>query len=109
MTQPTLSATGAQGPNSFAVDPPNVALVVDDDAAEQRQDLAVIELFNPVYDSEANTLRYDIVAENGTSIGGLPGEFGPSTLVIDDDPPPSPIWLGHVSSTLPYIPSVFTP
>ena len=97
------------GANSFAVDPPNVALVVNDDAAEQRQDLAVIELFNPVYDSEANTLRYDIVAENGTSIGGLPGEFGPSTLVIDDDPPPSPIWLGHVSSTLPYIPSVFTP
>ena len=80
------------GANSFAVDPPNVALVVDDDA-EQRQDLAVIELFNPEYDSEANSLRYDIVAENGTSIGGLPGEFGPSTLVIDDDgghhvPPP---------------------
>ena len=93
------------GPDSFAVDPPNVALVVDDDAAEQRQDLAVIELFNPVYDSQANTLRYDIVAENGTSIGGLPGEFGPSTLVIDDDPPPSPIWLGHVSSTLPNLPS----
>ena len=72
------------GPNSFAIDPPNVALVVDDDAAEQRQDLTVIELFNPEYDSEANTLRYDIVAENGTSIGGLPGEFGQSTLVIDD-------------------------
>ena len=69
------------GPNSFAVDPPNVALVVDDDAAEQRQEL--IELFNPEYDSEANTLRYDIVAENGTSIGGLPSEFGQSTLVID--------------------------
>ena len=70
------------GPNSFAVDPPNVALVVHDDV-EQRQDLAVIELFNPEYDSEANTLKYDIVSENGTSIGGLPGEFGPSTLVID--------------------------
>jgi hypothetical protein len=71
------------GPNSFAADPPNVALVVDD-AAEQRHDLAVIDLFNPVYDSEANTLRFDIVSENGTSIGGLPGEFGQSTLVIDD-------------------------
>ena len=70
------------GANSFAVDPPNVALVVHDDV-EQRQDLAVIELFNPEYDSEANTLRYEIVSENGTSIGGLPGEFGQSTLVID--------------------------
>jgi hypothetical protein len=69
-------------PNSFAVDPPNAALVVDDDV-EQRQDLGVIELFNPEYDAEANTLRYDIVSENGTSIGGLPGEFGQSTLVID--------------------------
>ena len=56
-----------------------------DDAAEQRHDLAVIELFNPEYDSEANTVKYDIVSENGTSIGGLPGEFGQSTLVIDDD------------------------
>jgi hypothetical protein len=80
------------GPNSFAVDPPNVALVVDDDV-EQRQDLGVIELFNPVYDSEANTLRYEIVSENGTSIGGLPGEFGQSTLVIDDDD--GPVGDGH--------------
>ena len=67
------------GPNSFAVDPPNVALVVDDNV-EQRQDLAVIELYNPEYDSEANTLKYD--TENGTSID-LPSEFGQSTLVID--------------------------
>jgi ABC-type Fe3+-hydroxamate transport system substrate-binding protein len=72
------------GANSFAADPPNVALVVDDDEVEQRQDLAVIELFNPVYDSEANTLKYDIIAENATSIG-LPSEFEQSTLVIDDD------------------------
>jgi hypothetical protein len=71
------------GPNSFAIDPPNVALVVHDDE-EQRQELGVFELYNPEYDSEANTLRYDIVSENGTSIGGLPGEFGQSTLVIDD-------------------------
>ena len=31
------------------------------------------------------TLKYDMVSENGTSIDGLPGEFGQSTLVIDDD------------------------
>ena len=72
------------GANSFAVDPPNIALVVHDDV-EQRQDLDVIELFNPFYDPIANTLSYDMVSENGTSIGGLPGEFGKSTLVIDDD------------------------
>jgi hypothetical protein len=70
------------GANSFAVDPPNVALVVDD-GVEQRQDLAVIELFNPEYDPEADTLSYDITAENATSIN-LPDEFGQSTLVIDD-------------------------
>jgi hypothetical protein len=69
------------GPNSFAIDPPSVALVVDDEI-EQRQDLAVIELFNPEYDSEANTLKFDITAENATSIG-LPSEFEQSTLVID--------------------------
>ena len=34
------------GANSFAVDPPNIALVVHDDV-EQRQDLDVIEFFNP--------------------------------------------------------------
>jgi hypothetical protein len=78
------------GPDSFAADPPNVALVVDDEV-EQRQDLAVIELYNPVYDSEANTLKYDITAENAaaatttTSYIDLPDELGQSTLVIDDE------------------------
>ena len=79
----------SMGPNSFAVDPPNAALVVDDE--EQRQDIAVIELYNPEYDSEANTLRYDITAENATATTttttsiDLPNEFGQSTLVIDAD------------------------
>lgn len=43
---------------------------------------AVIELFNPGYDITTNTVRYDIVAENATSIN-LPVEFGQSILVID--------------------------
>ena len=72
------------GENNFAVDPPNAALVVDDDV-EQRQDLAVIELYNPEYDPGAKTLNYDMVTENRTSID-LPSEFEQSTLVIDDDP-----------------------
>ena len=78
------------GPDSFAVDPPNAALVLDDE--EQGQDIAVIELYNPEYDSGANTLKYDISAENATSASAtattttslnLPSEFGQSTLVID--------------------------
>jgi hypothetical protein len=47
----------------------------------------VIELFNPEYDPEANTLKFDITAVNATTATtgaiGLPGEFGESTLVID--------------------------
>ena len=54
------------GTNNFAVDPPNAVLILDDEV-EQRQDLAVIELFNPEYDPEANTLKYDITAENATT------------------------------------------
>jgi hypothetical protein len=76
------------GPNSFAVDPPNAVLVLDDE--DQREELAVIELYNPQYDPEANTLKYDITVENATATAttssiNLPGEFGQSTLVIDDD------------------------
>jgi hypothetical protein len=67
----------SMGPNSFATDPPNAVLVLDD---EQRQDLGIIELFNPEYDSEANTLKFDITVENATTTAttssiGLPGEF----------------------------------
>jgi hypothetical protein len=75
------------GENNFAVDPPNAVLILDDEV-QQRQGSAVIELFNPEYDSEANTLKYDIAAENATTATtsiGLPSEFGQSTLVIDDD------------------------
>jgi hypothetical protein len=77
------------GPDSFAVDPPNPALVLDDE--EQRQEIAVIELYNPEYDSGANTLKYDISAQNATTTTttttsiDLPSEFGQSTLVIDSD------------------------
>jgi hypothetical protein len=77
------------GEDSFAADPPNAVLVLDDEV-EQREDLAIIELYNPEYDSEANTLRYDITAENATTTTtttsssiDLPSEFGQSTLVID--------------------------
>ena len=76
------------GENNFAVDPPNAVLILDD--PEERQEFAVIELFNPEYDPEANTLKYDIIAENATTTTtiDLPTEFGQSTLVIDDDDSP---------------------
>jgi hypothetical protein len=83
------------GEDSFAADPPNAVLVLDDEV-EQREDLAIIELYNPEYDSEANTLKYDITAENATATTtatsssiNLPGEFGQSTLVIDDSEGPT--------------------
>jgi hypothetical protein len=84
------------GEDSFAADPPNAVLILDDDdEVEQRQDLAIIELYNPEYDSEANTLRYDIVEFSAVTTTtatttttttpsiNLPSEFGQSTLVID--------------------------
>ena len=60
------------GPDSIGADPPNTVLVIDD---EGTQDIAVMELLNPTYDSTANTLEYDIILENATSIS-LPNEFG---------------------------------
>ena len=58
---------------------PNAVLVVDE---QQEQDIAIVDLFNPVYDVNKKTLKYEIAAENATSIELL-GEFGQTTLVID--------------------------
>ena len=70
------------GENNFALDPPNAALILDD---EVQRHLAVIELFNPEYNQEANTLKFDITAVNATTTGhvGIPSEFGQSSMVID--------------------------
>ncbi|MGD1835314.1 MAG: hypothetical protein ACPKQO_06295 [Nitrososphaeraceae archaeon] len=66
--------------DSFGVDAPNAVLVVDEQ--EEKQDIAIVELFNPVYEVYKKTLKYDIIPENKTSIG-LPSQFGKTTLVID--------------------------
>jgi hypothetical protein len=68
------------GQDSFAIDAPNAVLVIDEIA--RQQDTAIIELFNPVYDSDNKILKYDITSNNTTSID-LSNEFGQSTLVID--------------------------
>ena len=56
------------GPESFSVEPPNAALIVED---EGNQDMVT-----------AQTLKYDVALENATSID-IPYKFGQSTLVID--------------------------
>ena len=68
------------GEDNFAVDAPNAVLVIDEQ--EGKQDVVIIELFNPIYDVDKNTLKYEITAENATTIE-LPNEFGQTTLVID--------------------------
>ncbi|MGD1837916.1 MAG: hypothetical protein ACPKPY_07645 [Nitrososphaeraceae archaeon] len=68
--------------DSFVVDAPNAVLVVDEQEGEQN--IAIVELFNPVYDSDDKTLKYDIMLDDSTSVELL-NEFGKSLLVIDDD------------------------
>ena len=70
------------GQDSFAVDPPNAVLVVDEQEGQQQDD-AIVELFNPVYDVDKKSLKYDVTPDNATSIN-LPEEFGQIILVIDD-------------------------
>ena len=67
------------GVDSFAADAPNAVLVVDE---KEGQDTIIMELFNPVYDENKKTLKYEIRLENIASIDLVDG-FGPSTLVID--------------------------
>ncbi|MGD1836512.1 MAG: hypothetical protein ACPKPY_00455 [Nitrososphaeraceae archaeon] len=66
------------GENNFAIDPPTAVLVVD----EQEQDVAIVELFNPVYDIEKKTLKYNISPDNLTSID-VTGDYGQNILLID--------------------------
>ncbi|MDR4512063.1 MAG: hypothetical protein MRJ93_10220 [Nitrososphaeraceae archaeon] len=68
------------GVDSFADDAPNAVLVVD--KIEAQQDTAIVELFNPIYDLDKNSLQYQVTPDNVTSID-LVGEFGQATLLID--------------------------
>ena len=70
------------GEDSFAVNPPNAVLVVDEQDGQQ-QDVAIVELFSPVYDVDIKTLKYDVTPGNTTLID-LSTEFGQTTLVIDN-------------------------
>jgi hypothetical protein len=76
------------GSDSFVADAPNAALITKD--IQTGLDTAIIELFNPMYDMNLETLAYTIMTENATSID-LADELGQSVLVIDSPPcNPSP-------------------
>ena len=74
--------------------PPNAAIVVLD--ADENEDVAVVELFDPVYNAEAKTLRYRALvlqepdhsyAEyNERHDGTMPESFGSAALFIDGCP-----------------------
>ena len=69
------------GDDSFQVDPPNAALVLTED---QEVDVYEIELFNPRYDNNEKTIRYDFtILGNATSSSDLPDNLGESVLIID--------------------------
>jgi hypothetical protein len=68
------------GEDSFSMDVPNTALIVNE---QEGQEITIVELYNPIYDVDSKTLKYEITPDNGTSID-LPNEFGQSTLVIDN-------------------------
>ncbi|MGD1836269.1 MAG: hypothetical protein ACPKQO_11180 [Nitrososphaeraceae archaeon] len=58
----------------------SIVLVVDQQ--EDKQDVAIVELFNPVFDSNKKVLKYDIDTNNVISIE-LHEEFGQTTVVVD--------------------------
>lgn len=70
------------GEDSFSQDSPNAFLVVED---LQEQDTSAMVLFDPIYDDNKKTLRYEVTPDNATSIE-LPKDLGQSTLIIDAHP-----------------------
>ena len=57
-------------------------MIVD---TQGEQNIAIVELFNPVYDIDKNILKYEIIPVNSTSIG-LASELGATTLLLDAYP-----------------------
>lgn len=79
VSTPDFIGNWSSGMDNFEVIPPNAVLIVDDDT--KKQDIAIVELFNPIYDANNKMLKYNIFSNNTTSVD-LPNEFGQSTLVI---------------------------
>lgn len=72
-------ANWSVGEDSFAEDAPNAVLIIDE--SEKQYD-AIVDLFDPVYDPNKKSLKYEISPVNASSIG-LPSEFESITLVVD--------------------------
>jgi len=68
------------GTKDSAVDKPSTFLLIDEVHGKQNE--LIKELFNPIYNSNKNTLTYYMTRDNATSID-LPHKFGESTLVVD--------------------------
>ena len=68
------------GEDSFAVDAPNAVLVVDNQDGQQYT--AIVEVFNPIYDSNKKVLQYIVILDNATYID-LPSEFIRTTMILD--------------------------
>jgi hypothetical protein len=72
--------------------PPNAALEILD--ADEDEDVAVVELFDPIYDNESQTLQYNVsflekpnhsyAIFNKRADKSLPETFGAASLFIDD-------------------------
>lgn len=80
---PTLDFVGnwSMVQDSFMKDAPNAVLIMDEINVQQ-QDIIIIELFNPVYDSNKKSLNYVIKADNNTLME-LPKKTGQTTMIID--------------------------
>ncbi|WP_228369519.1 hypothetical protein [Methanothrix harundinacea] len=74
-----------------AENPPNAAIEILD--ADEDEDVAVVELFDPVYDAGSQTLQYNVsileepelsyATFNEQADQALPETFGPAALFID--------------------------
>lgn len=73
------------GSDSFEVNAPNAVLILDEKEGQQ-QDVAIVELFDPVYNSDKKTLEYNMHLDNTESIE-LVHEFGQATIIIDNFSP----------------------
>ena len=73
------------GQDSFQANPPNAALVV---LTDNNEDVFEIELFNPTYDKNEKSLKYEFsVLENATVPSDIPEKLGKIALVIDSEWP----------------------
>jgi hypothetical protein len=77
------------------VDPPNAALVLETSSHDEV--IAVLELYNPIYDAVTNTATYDVqpleqwehtltigIAERPNDLADIQPTFGAANLFIDD-------------------------